>query len=363
MADEGGAPYAQWFGTMIAYDTGSAVSECTDYCRGYANSYRDQGPVLEEEDFRDEAVRGIWDDQSPPSFGFKPGPTDTYRWNSETFTTAQVARLAAYLSLYTIRNTDSVHGRYSGYASVYFSDSNADGRLQSSSVARSSGKVDAVRLPKEIYYSFRVAGNTQPDIHIIGHWTYPAGTTKTMYVLANTPTVELFVNGVSQGKSSSPTDHDVFSWPDVAWASGAIKAVGYDASGTQVCQHELTTAGPAAAIRLTPTVGPDGLQADAADIAMFDVEVVDANGQRCPTDEDRVDFALTGPGLWRGGYNTRVLASTNNLYLLTEAGINRVFVRSTLTAGDITLTASRAGLTSAKATVTARAVRFVNGLL
>jgi beta-galactosidase len=96
---------------------------------------------------------------------------------------------------------------------------------------------------------------------------------------------------------------------------------------------------------------------------MYDVEVVDANGQRCPTDEDRIDFAMTGPGFWRGGYNTRVLASTNNTYLLTEAGINRVFVRSTLTPGDITLTASRAGLTSATAVVTAKAVPVKDGLL
>jgi hypothetical protein len=31
-----------------------------------------------------------------------------------------------------------------------------------------------------------------------------------------------------------------------------------------------------------------------SDVAMFDVEVVDANGQRCPTDEARVDFAMSG---------------------------------------------------------------------
>jgi hypothetical protein len=50
------------------------------------------------------------------------------------------------------------------------------------------------------------------------------------------------------------------------------------------------TAGEPAAMKLTPTVGPGGLQADGADVAMFDVEVVDANGQRCPTDKARVDF-------------------------------------------------------------------------
>lgn len=146
-----------------------------------------------------------------------------------------------------------------------------------------SGKVDAVRLA---YYSFRVAGNMQPDIHIVGHRTYPAGTKKTVYVPANTPSVELFVNGASQGTSSKPINTCTFSFPNITWALGTIKAVGYNAATgrTQVCQHQyqLTTAGAATAIKLTPTAGPNGLQADGADVVMFDVEVVTANGNRRP---------------------------------------------------------------------------------
>jgi beta-galactosidase len=355
--DSGGVQYSQWFGTMLG--------------QPYSDTYRDKGPIIECEDFRDEGMRGIWDDYTPPHVGgFKPGPLDTYHWQSESFIVGdsnaggQVARIDNWLNINNIKNTSSANSRYSAYGSIYFSDSNADGRLQSSSVARCSGKVDAVRLIKEIYYAFRVAGNTQPDIHIIGHWNYPATMkSKTVYVLANTPSVELFVNGTSQGRSSKPADTYTFSFPGVAWSAGSIKAVGYDASAKQVCQHELKTAGPAVAIKLTPTVGPGGLRADGADVAMFDFEVVDANGQRVPDDEARVDFTMTGPGIWRGGYNTAVLGSTNNKFLNTEAGINRVFVRSTLIPGDITVTATRTGLTSAPATVTSKAVPVVNGLL
>ena len=57
-------------------------------------------------------------------------------------------------------------------------------------------------------------------------------------------------------------------------------------------------------LKLTPHVSPDGLQADGSDVAFFDVEVVDAQGRRCPTDEARVDFKLDGPAIWRGGYNS-----------------------------------------------------------
>jgi beta-galactosidase len=363
LADAGGIPYSDWFGTML----GSS---------GYQDTYRDKGPMLEEEDYRDEAMRGIWDAYSPPHVGgFIPGATDTYNETAESFATGQISRLNTWLITSTIRNTSG--GKYSGYGSIYFSDADADGREQSSCVCRVSGKVDVNRIPKEAYYTFRVAGNTKPDIHIIGHWTYPAGTTKTMYVAANNvSSVDLLVNGKSQGKVTKATNGYEYSWANVAFASGTIQAVGYDASGTQVCEHTLKTAGPAAAVKLTPTVGPNGLQADGADFAMFDVEVVDATGLRVPTygpttkpadnqpiNEPKITFTVTGPGTWRGGVNEAMLNSTNNLYLYTEGGINRVFIRAQQTAGDITLTADSPGLTSAKVTVTSKAVNVVNGLL
>jgi beta-galactosidase len=109
---------------------------------------------------------------------------------------------------------------------------------------------------------------------------------------------------------------------------------------------------------------------------MFDVEVVDATGLRVPTygpttkatdnqptGEPKITFAVTGPGTWRGGVNESMTNSTNNLYLYTEGGINRVFIRSQTTAGDITLTASCPGLTSATKTVTSVPVNVANGLL
>jgi beta-galactosidase len=384
MTDTTGQPYADWFGTMVAYDPTNPPG--SGYFRGCSASYRDQGPCIEEEDFRDEAFRGIWDNYSPPHVGgFVAGALDTYSETAESFAvgdgsaddSGQVARLNDWLKVETIRNTDAANSFYAGYASIYFSDENADGRLDSSAVCRVGGKVDAVRLPKEAYYAFRVVGNTQPDIHIIGHWTYPAGTTKTMYVVANNvSSVDLLVNGKSLGKVTKAINGYQYSWSNVAFASGTIQAVGYDASGKQVCTHTLTTAGAAAAIKLTPTTAPGGFLANGADVAMFDVEVVDANGQRVPTygptttatnnqptGEPKITFAVTGPGTWRGGVNESITNSTNNLYLYTEGGINRVFIRSQTTAGTITLTATSPGLTQATATVTSVAVPVVDGLL
>jgi beta-galactosidase len=105
------------------------------------------------------------------------------------------------------------------------------------------------------------------------------------------------------------------------------------------------------------------LQANGSDVALVDFEVVDAKGRRCPTDEARVDFKISGPAIWRGGYNSGMLNSTNNLYLSTEDGINRVAIKSTLTPGTITLTASRDGLESATIQITSHPEDIKDGIM
>jgi beta-galactosidase len=246
-----------------------------------------------------------------------------------------------------ITNHNSAHSKWSGYASIYWSDSNADGRQDSSEVCRVSGKVDAVRLPKEACYVYRVMQNKKPDIHIIGHWSYPEKTTKTIYVAANhCDSVELFLNGKSAGESSAPTNGYIFVFPQIPFAPGRISAVAR-LKDMIVAQDEIETTGAPRKLKLTPHTSPNGFLADGSDVAFFDVEVVDAQDRRCPTDEARVDFKLDGPAIWRGGYNSGKIKSLNNTWLDTECGINRVAIRSTTKTGEIILTASRPGLESA----------------
>ena len=353
---------AEWSGTMLGGPYNDAV--------------RNREPLIETEDFRDEGARRFWDDFSPPYYGFKKVPNDTWNYNSETFAVAQVKR---YWNFYSnrISNTDPVHAKYSAYASIYFTDEAADGRQDSSEVSRVSGKTDAVRLPKEAYFVEQVMQNEKPDIHIIGHWTYPATqpngnpTVKPIYVVANNvDSVELFVNDASKGKMTTAENGYLYTFPNIAFEPGTIKAVGYKGTAA-VANYTLTTAGPPAAIKLTLHTAPGGMRADGEDMALIDVEVVDAKGNRCPTDDARVDFnwsstgravSATGPAIWRGGYNSGKINSTNNLYLNTEDGINRVAMRSTLQAGSVTLTATRTGLKPATVSFDTKPVEITDGL-
>ncbi len=385
-------PVSEFYGVMVGQDPRTDKVAGDDIFRGYSIARRDKAPLIETEDFRDEAGRNVWDDYSPPHFGFKPkivpGPNnrpgpggDTWHWNSESFSLAAATRYYAYVSN-RIDNTDPAHSKWSGYSSIYFTDSDADGRQQGSYVLRVSGKVDGVRLPKPIFYVSRVMQNEKPDLSIIGHWTYPVGTKKTIYVAAShCDQVELFVNGKSIGvqtKSANFVDADnpnvkmddptaglstgfIYAFPNVAFAPGTIKAVATK-GGKIVAQQEIETAGEPVAIKLTPHAGPQGLQADGSDVAFIDVEVVDAKGRRVPTDEARVDFTVTGPTIWRGGLNAAKLESTNNLFLDTECGINRVAIRSTMNPGTITVTATRKGLTSGTVKIESKPVEIIGGL-
>ena len=256
-----------------------------DIFRGYSIARRDQAPLIETEDFRDEAARGIWDDFSPPHFGFKPKagrpapaarPGPGQRHLPLEFRDLLPRRRRRYANYVPNRidNPDPAHSKWSAYASIYWSDSDADGRQQSSEVLRVSGKVDGVRLPKEIFYVSRVMQSDQPDLHIIGHWTYPGEheedrlcrrhalrpgrvvPQRQVAGRANKPSdfVDTYNGGKGPGDELPPsrTPATFTRFPNVAFAPGTLKAVATK-GGKVVAQQELQTAGEPKAIKLTST--------------------------------------------------------------------------------------------------------------
>ena len=248
-------------------------------------------PVVEGEYDREESPRRVWDNASPPNFGYPEAKGQTYQLTSEQFAVNQVGQYVKKLGA----------DNHAGGANWIFSDSTSGGRV-AVEVARTGGEVDGVRLPKEAYYVCQVMFSDEPRAHIIGHWTYPPGTKKTVYVAANADDVELFLNGQSLGHGKV-TDRYLFTFPDVTFAAGELKAIA-SRGGKAIASDTRHTVGAPVALRITPGTGPAGVQADGADIALFDVEAVDANGERCPTFQQRVDFKSTGPAIWRGGYNS-----------------------------------------------------------
>jgi beta-galactosidase len=332
--------------------------------RHYSVYARDRMPIIESEYTRDEAPRRVWDDFSPPDFDYVRGPEATWDYTSEQFAGPVAASTRWEFWGQRIMAPGAADGRrYAGSAALIWADSCQHGRQYGCETSRLSGRVDALRLPKESLHTFTVMQSAVPAIHVIGHWSYPAGTRKTIYVMAaHVARVTLFVNDVQAGTSTAPTQDFLHTFPDVAYRAGTVVAVGYDAAGVEVVRQEKATAGPATALRLTARTAPGGLRADGSDVFFADVEVVDARGRRVPTDQARVNFAVTGPGTLLGSYNAGKQHSVHQPYVDTECGINRVFVRAARTAGVITLTATRGGLTAATTSVRSLDFPVLDGL-
>ena len=147
--------------------------------------------------------------------------------------------------------------------------------------------------------------------------------------------------------------------------SGTVKAVAYNAQEQVVDEDEISTVGEAVTVKLTPVTGPDGLIADGSDIAYFDVAVVDKDGNTCPLAYNKLNMSLAGKGVLLGGYNSGVgnkITTNNKDFCYAECGTNRIFVRSTREAGDITLSVSLDGQSPVSATITSEALELDGGL-
>lgn len=323
-------------------------------------------PLWAMEYSRDEGLRKYWDEFTPPYHKEGEGPlykgqdASDYNHNMDKQAIEDVYRWYDYW-----HERPGTGKRVSaGGVNIVFSDTNTHHRGESN--YRTSGEVDAVRIPKEGFYAHQVMWDGWVDphpkgIHITGHWNYKDGMVKDEYVVSAADKVQLFLNGKSLGWGKRD-HHFLFTFPQVKWQVGELKAIAYDANGKQLSETSLKTAGKPTKLKLTLHQSPTGFKADGADMVLVDVEVVDANGQRCPAALNRIHFKLDGPAEWRGG-----IAQGPDNYILSkdlpvEGGINRVIIRSIPKAGKISLTANADGLQSDSISFNSVPFKVENGL-
>jgi hypothetical protein len=315
---------------------------------------------------RDEGLRKYWDDYTPPYHKDGDGPMHkgqsaaAYNRNMESHATENVKRWYEYWK----ERPGTGKRVSSGGVNIVWSETNTHHRGAEN--YRRSGEVDALRIKKENFYSHLVMWDgwvdvEKPRIHIIGHWNYNPGVKKDIYVISAADKVELQVNGKSLGFGEQ-SDRFLYTFKNVTWQPGTISAVGYDSKGKQICTTQKNTVGAPVAMRLTNIKSPKGFIADGHDLALIEVEVVDANGNRCPTALNTINFTLNGPAQWRGG-----MAQGPDNYILSkilpvEGGVNRVLVRSTIQPGSITIKASSEGLKDALITLNTKAFPVATGL-
>lgn len=222
--------------------------------------------------------------------------------------------------------------------------------------ARSSyfGIVDLAGFPKDVYYMYQ--SEWRPDktvLHLFPHWNWTPG--QTVDLLAyynNADEVELFVNGKSQGVRSKGDGEYHVMWR-VPFEPGTIKAVSRKA-GKTVAEQVINTAGEPAQIRLTPDRAT--IAADGNDLSFVTVEILDSDGNLCPTAFNEVTFTVEGAGQNEGVDNgnpislERFKADSRK----AMAGKALIIVRNNGKKGDINVKAVSPGLSDATVTLKAK---------
>ena len=315
-------------------------------------------PMWAMEYCRDEGLRKYWDEWSYPCHKegdgplYRGNPAKEYNHNMDQFAVEMVRRWYDYW-----RERPGTATRVSsGGVKIVFSDTNTHHRGESN--YRTSGVTDAMRIPKDAFFVHQVMWNgwvepETPQTYIIGHWNYPAGTVKPVYAVSTADSLELLLNGRSLGWGKQEYRY-LFTFEDVPFEAGTLEAVASDGS-----RFSLTTADAPVRLRLTATENPEGTKADGADMVLFQAEVLDGEGRRCPLDNRMVHFELSGEARWIGGIASAKDRSDNYVgatSLPVECGVNRVLVRTTTRAGEIRLKACAEGLPEAEITVTSNRV-------
>ena len=294
-------------------------------------------PMWAMEYCRDEGLRKYWDEQSYPFHKegdgplYRNQPAPDYNHNMDQFAVEMVHRWYDYW-----RERPGTGTRVSsGGVKIVFSDTNTHHRGEKH--YRTSGVVDAMRIPKDAFFAHQVmwsgwVDDEQPQTYIIGHWNYDKGTKKPVYVVSTGDEVELFLNGRSLGKGRQSYRY-LFTFNDVPFEPGTLEAVASDGS-----RYKLETADEPYQLKLTAIENPEGTKADGNDMVLFQVEVVDKQGRRCPLDDRMIHFQLWGEAKWIGGIESDTMS------LPLECGVNRVLVRTTTHAGEMNLSAYAEGV-------------------
>ncbi|MFA9388550.1 MAG: sugar-binding domain-containing protein [Prolixibacteraceae bacterium] len=331
----------------------------------YINKSADQ-PLFATEYSRDEGLRKYWDEYTYPFHKEGAGPlykgkdASEYNHNQDAHAIENIVRWYDYYH----ERPGTGKRVSSGGANIIFSDTNTHHRGEEN--YRRSGETDPMRIPKDNFWAHWVmwAGWVEPETiltHIIGHWNYEKETTKNVYVVSSANQLELLLNGKSLGFGEQ-SYRFLYTFKNVTFKPGELKAIGYNHSDEKITEAVINTAGKPYALRLSRIESPVHFKADGADMALFEIEVVDKKGQRCPTAFQSVNFSLEGPARWIGG----IAQGENNCILSkdlpVECGVNRILIGSTLQAGKVNINAESPGLKSASIEIKSLPVESINGL-
>jgi beta-galactosidase len=217
------------------------------------------------------------------------------------------------------------------------------------------GIIDMCGFPKDTFFYYQAWWTGRPVLHVFPHWNWPGmdGKEIAVWVYSNLDKIELFLNGQSLGAKEMKKDSHL-AW-NVAYAPGTIEARGFKGDNVVITAKRETT-GPAA--KLVMAADRKEISADGEDVAMFAVEVRDADDRIVPITDNVVNLRVSGAGKLIGTGNGDPTNQEPDKGTSRKAfcGLCMAIVQSGKSASDITVEATSPGLSPATVTIAAKSV-------
>jgi hypothetical protein len=208
-----------------------------------------------------------------------------------------------------------------------------------------SGVIDYFRLPKFSYYFYQSQRgpylkfdniDSGPMIFIANYWT--ENSPKEVKVFSNCDSVMLQLNGIEIANQTPDNDsfsdhllHPPFTFKNVEWQPGELKAVGF-LDGKPTVEHIRHTPGKAIAIQIEFNIKTAPV-ANGEDLFFAYAKIVDKNGTVVPTAESWIEFDVQGAA--------RLVCPKA---IQAEAGIASALIRAANVVGEIIVKAKTSGL-------------------
>ena len=220
------------------------------------------------------------------------------------------------------------------------------------------GQIDTAGYEKDTYYHYQAEWTDykkSPMVHLLPYWDFNEGQIIDVCAYSNAPYVELFFNGVSQGKQFIDHLHDrelQGHWK-LPYHEGELLVKAYDDDGNVVATDSQKSFSDPVSVMLS--ADKSELYADGKDLIFVDITTVDKNGTFVANAKNRVNVNVTGAARLVGLDNGD--STDYEEYKCTSrrlfSGRLLAIIAATGKAGEVNITVSSEGLKSASLSLSA----------
>lgn len=161
------------------------------------------------------------------------------------------------------------------------------------------GQIDTAGFPKDSFYIYKAAwheSEKKPVLHLFPHWDFNDGQKIDVRAYTNADSVEMFLNGKSQGKQKlnhKQGEKMSGSWK-VPYEKGEIRAIAYDRNGKILAEDARHSFGEAA--ELDVKLSAEELHADGQELLFLEISMKDKDGYSVENANNRVKIEVHGAG-------------------------------------------------------------------